>query len=96
MSSKIYKKDKVIYPMEMNHLYKVDEIPEDLKGRGVIRRYGHVELFSPFSGLFYGDPNEYNWMCERCGYISFWSWIVDNDHKCLGCGVVSHKWRNGK
>jgi len=69
----------------MIKLYRKDEVPEDLKGRGLWLNYGNETLFRPFSG----DAkliNPTNWKCEFCGLEWYIGQIIENEYHCLQCG----------
>jgi len=71
-------------------LYRKEEVPEDLKGRGVWQRFGNETLFSPFGGT----PelvNPTDWICEHCKQPWYRNQVVKNEYHCPRCG----RWWSG-
>ena len=68
-------------------LYRRDEIPEGMKGRGMWHWYGKERLFSTFSGDGNNAVNT-DWECKDCGYKWYRNSIIKNHNAhCPRCGL---------
>ena len=66
-------------------LYKREEIPEDLRGRGVFVRFGGEVLFSPFGGNTQVVGTD--WTCQNCGSKWYYHDVIANyNAHCPRCG----------
>ena len=82
-------------PKEMYHLYRKDEIPKELEGKGIWQRYGDEVLFSPFGGniAIESNVNRFDWKCHVCGWLEQWSVIkMFRKYKCPNCGSWARRW----
>ena len=68
-------------------LYRIGEVPADLKGRGVWLKFGNEMLFSPFDSPAKVDHfPEFDWTCEYCKQPWYKSQVIKNEYHCPRCG----------
>jgi len=66
-------------------LYKKEDIPKGLEGKGTFEWYGSEYLFSPFGGNSIAINTD--WTCKNCGKEWYYNDIIKHyDSHCPMCG----------
>ncbi len=66
-------------------LYREGEVPKELRGKGIWRKYGNELLFSPFNGTS-ELVNPTDWTCEYCKQPWYKNQVIKNEYHCPRCG----------
>jgi len=69
-------------------LYHKEDIPEDMKHRGIWCQFGQERLFSTFNGGNMEHLVNSDWQCKNCHFRWYYKDVRDNmNAHCPRCGL---------